>query len=137
MISKKRNDSSACDDLSRLLGRHCLGTRARTSCNASSKSYCTAATHLYGKYCRSFYIVKRRTDEDTALQFITDLRSQFTFVVADEDLAVRAGLIKSNNALALADAFAIATASTNNATLLTGDPEILKSKGKWKVRDIS
>ena len=56
--------------------------------------------------------------------------------MADEDLAVRAGLIKSNNALALADAFAIATASTNNATLLTGDPEILKSKGKWKVRDI-
>ena len=56
--------------------------------------------------------------------------------MADEDLAVRAGLIKSNNALALADAFAIATASTNNATLLTGDPDILKSKGKWKVRDI-
>jgi len=83
-----------------------------------------------------FYIVKRRTDEDTAQQLITDLRSQLTFIAVDEDLAVRAGLIKSNNALALADAFAIATASTNNATLLTGDPEILKSKGKWKVRDI-
>lgn len=83
-----------------------------------------------------FYIVKRRTDEDTAEQLIRDLRSQLTFVTADEDLAVRAGLIKSNNPLALADAFALATSATRNATLLTGDPEILRLKGKWKVRDI-
>ena len=83
-----------------------------------------------------FYIVKRKSDEDTAQQLIRDLRSQLTFVTADEDLAVRAGLIKSNNPLALADAFALATSATRNATLLTGDPEILRLKGKWKVRDI-
>lgn len=83
-----------------------------------------------------FYIVKRKTDEDTAQQLIRDLRSQLTFVTADEDLAVRAGLIKSNNPLTLADAFALATSAKHNATLLTGDPEMLRLKGRWKVRDI-
>ena len=83
-----------------------------------------------------FYIVKRKTDEQTAQQLVRDLRSQLTFVTADEDLAVRAGFIKSNIPLALADAFALATSANQNATLLTGDPEILRLKGKWKIRDI-
>ena len=83
-----------------------------------------------------FYVIKRSTDELTARNLIRDLRAKTKFINVDEKIALIAGNIKADNALALADAIALATASVHGATLITGDPEIFRSKGKWKVRDI-
>lgn len=40
------------------------------------------------------------------------------------------------NAVAYADAFAVATAIANDAALLTGDSEILTAEGRWAVEDL-
>lgn len=83
-----------------------------------------------------YYVVKRKHGEVAAHQVIDGLRAQTRFINADETVAVLAGQVKSENRMALGDAFAIAAASLNNSTLLTGDPEIIEAKGKWKIRDL-
>jgi predicted nucleic acid-binding protein len=46
----------------------------------------------------------------------------------------RAAELKSNHAIAYADAFAVATALEFQATLLTGDPEIRPLVGKYELK---
>jgi predicted nucleic acid-binding protein len=46
----------------------------------------------------------------------------------------RAAELKSNHAIAYADAFAVATALEFQATLMTGDPEIRPLVGKYDLR---
>ena len=83
-----------------------------------------------------FYVIKRKHGQIAAQQVIDGLRAQTRFVNADETVAVLAGHVKSEHRLALGDAFAIATASLNDSTLVTGDPEIVEARGTWKIRDI-
>lgn len=83
-----------------------------------------------------YYVIKRKHGEVAAQQVVGTLRAQTMFINADETVSILAGQVKSENRMALGDAFAIATASLNDSTLLTGDPEILEAKGKWKIRDI-
>ena len=83
-----------------------------------------------------YYVIKRKHGEVAAHQIIDGLRAQTKVINADETVAVLAGQVKSENRMALGDAFAIATASLNDSTLLTGDPEIIGAKGKWKIRDL-
>lgn len=83
-----------------------------------------------------YYVIKRKHGEVAAHQVIDGLRAQTRFINADETVAVLAGQVKSENRMALGDAFAIATAFLNDSTLLTGDPEIIEAKGKWKIRDL-
>ena len=83
-----------------------------------------------------YYVIKRKHGEIAAHRVIDGLRVQARFMIADEVVAVLAGQVKSENRMALGDAFAIATASLNDSILLTGDPEIIESKGKWKILDI-
>jgi predicted nucleic acid-binding protein len=83
-----------------------------------------------------YYVIKRKHGEVAAHHVIDGLRAQTRFMNADETVAVLAGQVKSENRMALGDAFAIATASLNDSTLLTGDPEIIEAKGKWKIRDL-
>lgn len=50
---------------------------------------------------------------------------------------LEAASIKAKHALAYADAFAIATAMAHDASLLTGDPEILDGGDPaWRVIDL-
>jgi len=49
---------------------------------------------------------------------------------------LEAASIKATHALAYADAFAIATAMAYDASLLTGDPEILEGDSSWNVVDL-
>jgi predicted nucleic acid-binding protein len=83
-----------------------------------------------------YYVVKRKRDVATAQKVINQLRVRAQFVEANEQVAIMAGEIKSENKMALGDAFAVATANLHGATLLTGDPEILSSRTKWKLLDL-
>lgn len=83
-----------------------------------------------------YYVIKRKHGAAAANQVIDGLRVQARFINADETVAVLAGQVKSENKMALGDAFAVATSSLNNTTLLTGDPEIIAARGKWKIRDL-
>lgn len=83
-----------------------------------------------------YYVIKRKHGEVAAQQVVGGLRAQTMFINADETVSILAGQVKSENRMALGDAFAIATASLNDSTLLTGDPEIIEAKGKWKIRDL-
>ena len=83
-----------------------------------------------------YYVVRRKHGAVAANKVTDGLRVQTRFINADESVAVLAGQVKSENRMALGDAFAIATSSLNNTTLLTGDPEIIAARGKWKIRDL-
>jgi uncharacterized protein len=83
-----------------------------------------------------YYVVKRKRDVATAQKVINQLRVRAQFVEANEQVAIMAGEIKSENKMALGDAFAVATANLHGATLLTGDPEILSARTKWKLLDL-
>jgi PIN domain nuclease of toxin-antitoxin system len=83
-----------------------------------------------------FYVTNRRSGIDAANEVMTILRAKTRIVPVDLNIATSAGLIKSNHKMSLGDCFCVATALQYSATILTGDPEILDVKGKWKVRDL-
>lgn len=83
-----------------------------------------------------FYIVRRRHDEAAAAEAVRDLRHQTDSELPSADLVIAAARIKSNHAMAYADAFAAATAIGHDATLWTGDPELLVEDAPWKWRDL-
>lgn len=59
----------------------------------------------------NYYVIKRKHGEAAAHQLIDGLRAQTRSMNAEETVAVFAGKVKSENRMALGDAFAIATAS--------------------------
>ena len=71
-----------------------------------------------------FYIVARRWGREKALQTLGMLEATTMEIVdVDRQLALAAAEIKTRHPLAYADAFATALAMTQDATLVTGDPE--------------
>lgn len=83
-----------------------------------------------------FYVVRRAAGEETAVSTVRDLRDVVVAELPGEDRVIGAGRIKSEHALAYADAFAAATASAHDAELWTGDPELLVDDGSWRWRDL-
>lgn len=83
-----------------------------------------------------FYVVRRARGDATALAVVDGLRARVDLDPVDEDRAVAAGRIKADFPMALADAFALATATAHGARLLTGDPEILDAGGGWDLEDL-
>jgi uncharacterized protein len=84
-----------------------------------------------------FYVVHRATGSDRARQVISDLRHRLHLDLPTEARMLEAASIKAKHALAYADAFAIATAMAHDASLLTGDPEILDGGDPaWRVIDL-
>lgn len=65
-----------------------------------------------------------RTDAD---EILNQLRSKLEFDLPGVSRMIEAARLKAVRSIALADCFAIATASAHKAVLLTGDPEILES----------
>jgi uncharacterized protein len=84
-----------------------------------------------------FYVVHRATGSERARTVIGDLRHRLNLDLPTEARVLEAASIKAGHALAYADAFAIATAMAHDATLLTGDPEILDvGNPAWRMVDL-
>lgn len=83
-----------------------------------------------------YYVVQRRGSEREARGMVGRLRPQVTLDLPSETRVLQAASIKARHAIAYADAFAVATAVAREATLLTGDPEILTANPGWPVEDL-
>lgn len=82
------------------------------------------------------YIVRRLHGEDAAAETVRDLRDVIDARLPDERLVVDAARIKADRPMAYADAFAAALAVASDATLWTGDPELLIDGSSWRWRDL-
>jgi predicted nucleic acid-binding protein len=82
------------------------------------------------------YIVERRAGVDRARQIVRGLRRRLTLDVPTEALVLEAAHMKAEYVIAMAQAFAIATAIAHGAALLTGDPEILGGEQACPVVDL-
>ena len=83
-----------------------------------------------------YYILRRSHGENSARDTITDLRLRIRCHLADPELILSAAELKSQYRMSYADAFAAATALQIDATLLTGDPELLIPNATWKTTDL-
>jgi ribonuclease VapC len=81
-------------------------------------------------------MVERQAGPDRARRVVRELRRQLTMDLPNETLVIHAAHLKAVHPMAYADAFAVATALTHNATLLTGDPEILDADAGWPTVDL-
>ena len=82
------------------------------------------------------YVLRRVHDEDAATEAVRDLRDVIDARLPDERLVVDAARIKAGHPMAYADAFAAALTVAGNATLWTGDPELLVDGSSWRWRDL-
>jgi predicted nucleic acid-binding protein len=67
---------------------------------------------------------------------VAALRPLLLLDPATSDRVLAAARIKASHPLAYGDAFAIATATAHDATLLTGAPEIVERKVGCRVEDL-
>lgn len=82
------------------------------------------------------YVLRRLHGEDEAIQTVRDLRDVIDARLPDEKLVLDAARIKADSPMSFADAFAAALAVIHNATLWTGDPELLVEGSPWHWRDL-
>ncbi len=83
-----------------------------------------------------FYVVRRLHGHEAAESVVRDLRPQLDLDLPDANRVLEAATIKADHAMAYADAFAAATALAHQATLLTGDPELLLPGAPWAHEDL-
>jgi ribonuclease VapC len=82
------------------------------------------------------YIVERRAGINRARRIVRELRRRLTLDLPTEARVLEAAHLKAGYPMAYAEAFAVATAIAHDATLLTGDPEILGGDPAWPVIDL-
>ncbi len=82
------------------------------------------------------YVLRRLHGEDEAHDTVRDLRDVIEARLPDERLVLDAARIKADHPMAYADAFAAALAVSQDATLWTGDPELLVETAGWRWRDL-
>ncbi|GAC1377718.1 MAG: type II toxin-antitoxin system VapC family toxin [Acidimicrobiales bacterium] len=82
------------------------------------------------------YVLRRLHGEDAATETVRDLRDVIDARLPDERLVIDAARIKADHPLAFGDAFAAALAVASDATLWTGDPELLLDGSSWHWRDL-
>ena len=77
----------------------------------------------------TFYTVAKRTKLAVAEEFLARLPSlPIRLVLPDEDGIMAAARVKASHSVALGDAFAIALAQSEGASVVTGDQEIRRCK---------
>lgn len=81
-------------------------------------------------------ILRRLHGEDTATRTVRDIRDVVEAYLPDEHLVIDAARIKADHPMAYADAFAAALAVAHDATLWTGDPELMIGGSSWHWRDL-
>lgn len=82
------------------------------------------------------YVLRRTAGEAEAIETVRDLRDDIEARLPDERLVLDAARIKADHAMAYADAFAAALTITEDATLWTGDPELLIEGAPWRWHDL-
>ena len=82
------------------------------------------------------YVLRRLHGEDAAAETVRDLRDVIDALLPDERLVIDAARIKADHRMAYADAFAAALTTASDATLWTGDPELLVDGSSWRWRDL-
>lgn len=82
------------------------------------------------------YVLRRTVGEAEASETIRDLRDDIEARLPDERLVLDAARIKADHAVAYADAFAAALTVAEDATLWTGDPELLIEGAPWRWHDL-
>lgn len=82
------------------------------------------------------YVLRRLHGEDAATETVRDLRDVIDARLPDERLVIDAARIKADHPMAYADAFAAALTVAGDATLWTGDPELLLDGSSWRWRDL-
>lgn len=83
-----------------------------------------------------FYITRRHRGEKDAWATVRDLQDVMAAELPTADRVLQAARIKADHPMAYADAFAAATAIAHNASLWTGDPELLIVGAPWTWRDL-
>jgi len=82
------------------------------------------------------YVLRRANGEDNAIETVRDLRDVIDVRLPDERLVLDAARLKADHPMAYADAFGAALAIREDATLWTGDPELLVDRSPWRWRDL-
>ncbi len=82
------------------------------------------------------YVLRRSQGEDAAIETVRDLREVIEVRLPDEHLVLDAARIKADYPMAYADALGAALSIAQDATLWTGDPELLVDDSPWRWRDI-
>ncbi len=83
-----------------------------------------------------YYRVGRDHGHSEADEVLAGLRKTFQLDLPGTALMIETARLKASTPVALGDCFAIATACAHNATLLTGDPEILDRDTPCPVEDL-
>jgi len=83
-----------------------------------------------------FYVIRRHTGESVAWATVRDLQDVMIAEVPTAGRVLEAARIQADHPMAYADAFAAATACAHDATLWTGDPELLVNGAGWVWRDL-
>ncbi len=71
-----------------------------------------------------FYLSVKARDLGYGKRVVDSLRSRIGIISANDDLVMCAATLKAKHAISYADAFAAATAMTEDLPLATGDPEL-------------
>lgn len=82
------------------------------------------------------YVLRRSEGEEAAIETVRDLREVIDVRLPDERLVLDAARIKADYPMAYADAFGAALSIAQEATLWTGDPELLVRDSPWRWRDL-
>jgi predicted nucleic acid-binding protein len=82
------------------------------------------------------YLLERRHGAEEAAHVVRRLRAAVALDAVTPERVLAAAHIKAQHPIAFADCFAAATASAHDATLLTGDPELLERDVGCTVRDV-
>ncbi|MGH9186836.1 MAG: PIN domain-containing protein [Acidimicrobiales bacterium] len=82
------------------------------------------------------YVLRRLHGEDDAIETVRDLRDVIDARLPDERLVLDAARMKADHPMAFADAFAAALTVASDASLWTGDPELLVDGAPWRWRDL-
>lgn len=82
------------------------------------------------------YVLRRAHGEDDAIETVRDLRDVIDVRLPDERLVLDAARLKADYPMAYAHAFAAALAIVEEATLWTGDPELLVDGALWRWQDL-
>lgn len=83
-----------------------------------------------------YYVLRRLHSDSEATETVRDLRDVIDVRLPDERLIIEAARLKADYPMAYADASAAARAMSTDATLWTGDPELLISGAPWRWRDL-
>ncbi len=83
-----------------------------------------------------FYVLLRLHGQDEAVTTVRDLRDVTAPELPTAERVLEAAQVKGTYRMAYADAFAAATAIGREATLWSGDPELLIQPAPWRWRDL-